>query len=365
MFRRFLSVIALLCLALVPVAAAAAEEPKTREVVDSDGKSVVVPYEVTRVAPVIPAFAQVTEMLTRGGGKIVAYPIQGVGDYFKRVFPDIVAGNPSRYASDSVEDLIASGAQVVYGPMTLLSDDQRAQLDKAGIAVVAVNGIYTVDQMCRSFLTIGRILGEAETARAEEFVRYYRGNMDEAARRTAHLAEKDRVRMLVVSIGGGTFSTINRGDIGHEYLIAAGGINVAADYLAGSRQALVVDPELIVTWDPQFIMATSRNARDELLNSPGLADVRAVRDKKIFICPYGIFQWSVRSGEGAMLPLWLGTVMYPDLFADVDMKKVVRDFFRDFYNYSTTPEEEVRILGGPDNFTPASHYQAVNPGGGQ
>ena len=347
--RWLLTLVLTLTLTLTGPGLAASE---TREVLDSNGQPVTIPKEVTQVAPTIPAFAQVTEMLTLGGGKVVAYPVTNIRDYFKKVFPDIVRSNPKNYDSGAVEDIIASGAQVVYGPDLRFSESQRDQLRQAGIPVVSINGIATIEEMSQSFQIIGDILGPEESARAREFVNYYQGNAAEAARRTAQIPEKERARLLVLRRNGGALSTINKNDIGHQYLTAAGGLNPAADYMAETRQALTVDPESVVEWDPQFIMTDSQGSQEEILKSPALAPVDAVKNKRVAICPYGIFLWRVRSAEGAMLPLWLGSLMYPDLFADVDMKAVVRDFFKNYYNYQASPEEIDQVLGGPTQFRP-------------
>ncbi|MDR3248825.1 MAG: hypothetical protein LBT39_08560, partial [Treponema sp.] len=72
----------------------------------------------------------------------------------------------------------------------------------------------------------------------------------------------------------------------------------------------------------------------------------AVRDRKVYVCPYGIYLWSVRSGEGAMLPLWLGTKIYPERFSDIDMKNVVQHFFNSFYNYDIPVAEIETVLAG-------------------
>ncbi|MDR0882799.1 MAG: ABC transporter substrate-binding protein [Candidatus Adiutrix sp.] len=351
MAKKILGLAALLTLFLT-LAGPALAAPETRQVLDSNGRPVTIPKEVTRVAPLIPAFAQVTEMLTLGGGKVVAYPVTNIRDYFKKIFPDIVSSNPKNYDSSSVEDIIASGAQVVYGPDLRFSEAQRDQLRQAGLAVVAINGIGSIEEMSQSFQIIGDILGPEESARARAFVKYYQGNAAEATRRTAQIAEKDRARLLVLTSTGGTLSTINKTDVGHQYLTAAGGLNPAADYLPDTRQALTVDPESVVQWDPQFIMTDSQASQEEILNNPALATVDAVKNKRVAICPYGIFLWRVRSAEGAMLPLWLGTLMYPDLFADIDMKTVVRDFFKNYYHYQASPEEIDQVLGGPTQFRP-------------
>jgi iron complex transport system substrate-binding protein len=50
-----------------------------------------------------------------------------------------------------------------------------------------------------------------------------------------------------------------------------------------------------------------------------------------------------------MLPLWLGKAMYPDLFGDIDMKTVVRDFFNKYYNYDIDAAEIDKVLAGDAN----------------
>lgn len=323
------------------------ELPSTRVVLNSEGEEIIIPYEITKAAPVIGAFAQMTEMLTAGAGKISAAAVNNISDYFKQVFPDYVVSNPNDYASNSVEDLIASGTQVVYGPGTVFSEEQLAQLDAAGIAFVAVNNIADVKGMCQSFEIIGSILGEAESARAAEFVNYYKGNISDAQKRTAGVADADRVGFLSLFYSADAYTTINGKDICNEYIEAAGGINLAKDYVAqAGGNALTVDAEQVVAWNPQVIMTSSQSGRDHVLADPALATVEAVKTGSVYVAPYGVYLWSVRSGEGAMLPLWLGTKMYPELFSDIDMTALVKNFFNEYYNYDISDGELETVLAG-------------------
>jgi iron complex transport system substrate-binding protein len=96
-------------------------------------------------------------------------------------------------------------------------------------------------------------------------------------------------------------------------------------------------------------MSSNRSGRDAILKDPALQTVDAVKAGKVYVCPNGIYRWSVRSGEGGMIPLWLGTKMYPELFADVSMQKVVRDFFKNFYAYDISDADIEVVLAGDDN----------------
>lgn len=323
-------------------------EPETRIVTGDDGTEVEIDYTITKAAPIIGAFAQMTEMLTAGGGKIVAGATAQISDYFKQVFPDYVESNPNNYDARTIEDLIAAGAQVAYGPASIFSEDQVDQLKQAGCAFVPISNIGTVEGICNAFLIIGEILGPEEYARAQEFVEYYQGNIDLAKEHTSALEESDKVTFLSLFYSESAYTTINSNDISNEYILAAGGVNVAADYGIDTQgsNSLAVDAEQIVAWNPQFIMTSTQAGKDAILADPALATVDAVKNGNVAVCPYGIYLWSVRSGEGSMLSLWMGVQMYPDLFSDIDMANVVKSFFNDWYNYDISDEEIDNVLAG-------------------
>jgi iron complex transport system substrate-binding protein len=340
--------------ARLPLWAAGEREQKSgtavRLVKDSNGLDVEIPGNVERAGPVIGAFAQMTEVVTQGGGKISAAATQNISAYFKKVFPDYEKSNPNNYNATSVEELIASRTQVAYGPESIFSADQRGQLKAAGVAFVAINNIRDVKGMCESFQIIGNILGEAEAQKAREFVAYYQGAIDDAKRRTALLSDSQKVRFLTMVYSAGAYSTTNGTDISNEYIEAAGGINVAKDYAGpAAGTSLTVDAEQVVKWNPQVIVASNRPGVDAILKDPALQTVDAIKNRRVYACPNGIYRWNVRSGEGAMYPPWLGTIMYGELFKDVDMKKVVRDFFKNFYNYDISDADIAVVLAGDDN----------------
>jgi iron complex transport system substrate-binding protein len=340
----------LLFLALVVPQAPPLWAEESRKVRDSSGNIVLIPVKVERVAPLIGAFVQITQMLTLGQSKVVAYPTGSISDYFLEVFPDLILKNPHRYDTSSVEEIITSRAQVVFGPDGRLSDVEKRQLNAASIAVVPINGLATVRELKESFLLIGEILGPEEKERAQAFVEYYQDSLAWPYARIKEIKESQRPRVLVLNFIGGALGTINKFDICHEYITSAGGINLAADYLAGSGGITQhIDPESVILWDPEIILTYSQESQREILSNSALQNVRAVKNKRIYTVPYGIYLWSVRSGEGALMTPWLGTVFYPQLFSDVDLEELVRDFYLRFYKHSPSDEEVVSILAGSKN----------------
>ena len=85
----------------------------------------------------------------------------------------------------------------------------------------------------------------------------------------------------------------------------------------------------------------------------------AVKNGNVYVCPTALYLWCVRSAEGALMTPWLGSVMYPELYADQDMTKVLQDFYKDFYNTDLSDADAANILSG------ATSSGAGNPQGGQ
>ncbi|MDI9502948.1 MAG: ABC transporter substrate-binding protein [Bacillota bacterium] len=325
------------------------EKEETKTVVGHDGKEVELPGIVERISVYPGAFNQMTAILSEGGGVLVAASTDQLSDYFKQVFPDYVEENPNNYNSTNVEDIIASGAQVATAVDGALSEEQIEQLEAAGIPFVSVTRMRTVDELCESYLLLGEILGGNAGNRAKEFVDYYQASVADAREKTKDLTEEERVRFLLVRQAGDSRSTINSNDISQTYIEAAGGINVAADAKPGEgTQQIVIDAEQIVAWNPEVIMAASQSGAESLRNDPALATVDAVVNDRVIVCPYGVYMWSVRSGEGAMLTPFLGTVLHPERFSDVNMEEIVRDFFQRFYQYEISDEEIQNTLNGPE-----------------
>ena len=319
----------------------------TRTVTDSNGEEVEIPAEVTRVAPTMGAFAQATEMFCDGNGKIAAASTKQVSDAFKAVFTDYEKSNPNNYDSSSVEDLISADVQVVYGPTSMYSDEQLDQMKQAGIAVVTLNKLSTVEDMCTDFLTIGQILGDDEYERAQQFVEYYKKSISDAEERASKLSDADKHTVLQLNISGDQYICADDKDIANAYYEAVGAKNVAAGYDgAQSGQYRSVDAEQIVKWNPEYIITMNSGVKDQILADAALADVDAVKSGNVYVCPTALYLWCVRSAEGALMTPWLGSVIYPDLYADQDMTKVLQSFYQDFYGAELSDGDAETILSG-------------------
>lgn len=367
--RGVIAVMAACALALAMVGCAgggSGQSSSTRTVTAADGTQVEIPAQVTKVAPTIGALAEVTMIVSKGDPVISAAATQQITDKFKQYFPRYSEGNPNDYSAQSVEDLIASGTQVVFGVQSMYSDDQLDQLEQAGIAFVPINSVSTVDELCDATELIGEILGGDYQQQAQKFSTYWKQQLSDAQNATASVSSKQTI--LEAMYNSGSFTTVNSSDIMNEYFEAAGLTNVAADLQksstgsngqssgsngqnsgnkgSGGAQGIAIDAESIAQMNPEWIITNSQEGKEALMSNPALSKVTAIANNHVLVSPQGAYLWIVRSGEGAMVPMWLVSQVYPDLAGSYDAKTAVKDFFKEFYSYDLDDAAVEGILAG-------------------
>lgn len=367
--RGVIAVMAACALALAMVGCAgggSGQSSSTRTVIAADGTQVEIPAQVTKVAPNIGALAEVTMIVSKGDPVISAAATQQITDKFKQYFPRYSEGNPNDYSAQSVEDLIASGTQVVFGISSMYSDDQLDQLKQAGIAFVPINSVSTVDELCDATELIGEILGGDYQQQAQKFSTYWKQQLSDAQNATASVSSKQTI--LEAMYNSGSFTTVNSSDIMNEYFEAAGLTNVAADLQkssagsngqssgsngqnsgnksGGGAQGITIDAESIAQMNPEWIITNSQEGKEALMSNPALSKVTAIANNHVLVSPQGAYLWIVRSGEGAMVPMWLVSQVYPDLAGDYDAKTAVKDFFKEYYSYDLDDAAVEGILAG-------------------
>lgn len=318
-----------------PPADSAAEE--TRTLTDQSGAEVTLPPE-PKIAASIGAFAQSVALV--GGEDQLVATIDGMSDMFHTVWPK---ANPDGHDAANVEDVIASGAEVIIGPE--FTDEQKTQLSAAGVEPFVIDTFGTVEEMQDVVTLIGDVVGGVAPEKAEEFVEYYGNNIAFTEEKTSDIPDGERVKLLNLRFFEGAYSTVPGSDISADYAAAVGADFSSAE-ITEEGIAASVDAEQVIAWAPDVIFTMGLEARDKILDDPALATVPAVANKKVYAEPVGTYPWSVRSAEGALMPLFLATITYPDRFADLSLEDETREFYQRFYGYSLSDKELEQILSG-------------------
>lgn len=316
---------------------------QARIIVDDGDKEVQIPDNIERVTPMIGAFTQMSAMLA-AEDKIISGAAR-LPKMMSKIFPKIkTMNNVSGSLTSSAESIIASNTQVVFGPVGMIFDEnQRAQLEAAGIAVVNINKFSNASEIKGAVSKIAEILGGDAVKKADEFNEYFDENIKYVNQKVQNI--KDKKRVLALNFNSGNFSTISGKDIGAEYIKIAGGVNLSSqDNETDFKISKTINEEQVIIFNPDVIITNSREGKERILNNPAFKQLKAVKEDAVFVVPSGVYLWSVRSAEGALQPLWLAKIFYPEIFSELNLEEEVKKFYLKFYRYELSDEEVKEIL---------------------
>ena len=207
-----------------------------------------------------------------------------------------------------------------------------------GIPVV---GFYPhkTDTLIEELEKLGYIFGRKEEA--QKFIDFYEGYTNTIEERTEGISEEDRPRVYLekASTSGKKWSSSGSKSGYTQKIEMAGGNNIFGDN-AGSR--ITVDPEEVIKRDPEVILVRVRDEvgggyasdditelseiRDEIMNRPELAEVTAVKNKKVYV-----FNVDILGGVN-YLPgtAYLGKWFHPNLFEDLDPRAIHQEYLTEF-----------------------------------
>lgn len=263
---------------------------------------------------------------------------------FARVMPGIEdLPMPGTLKNASVEEIAQLKPDVVI-VSNQMPQETIGQLEKLGIPVVGIT-LYTADKEQASTMSpdlkdpeeayndglrqavtiLARIAGNP--ARGEELLSYIDKNRQIVTDHLAEIPEAQRVRVFMANENNYTYGT---GKYVGLAMKRAGAKNVA-ETLKGYVQ---VTPEQVASWNPDVIFVQSRYAPilEQIKTSPAWREINAVKNRRLYMAPDYAKPWGNPTPESMALgEIWLAKTLYPDHFKDVDMDKLVNDYYETFY----------------------------------
>ncbi len=189
---------------------------------------------------------------------------------------------------------------------------------------------------------LGGLLGQPE--RAEALAGYAGQTLEEAEKLRESVAEADRISVYYAEETDGLTTECDR-SVHSQVITASGGRNVyqCTDTGHSGRQKISLeqvmryDPQVIVSWEPQFIK--------NLADRPGWKNIRAVKDGRVYRIPRTPLNWFDRPPTFMRLlgTRWLINRLYPGA-ASRDMVAETRDFYRLFLHIELDEATARQIL---------------------
>lgn len=312
-----------------------AEQPDMREFTDSVGRTVELPYEITKVAVSGPLTQIVLFALCPD--KLV-----GVSDAWSKDAEKYIAAEyynlpelGQLYGGKgelNLETLLDSGAQVVIDvgePKGSVKEDLDALSEQTGIPFVHITA--TLESMPEAYLKLGELLNMPEEA--EALAAY----CEEHYTMITKLMEGASKVKLLYCLGDEGLNVIAKGSYHAEVINLLSDNAAIVDEPSSKGSGNEVDMEQIMLWDPDVIIFApdsvySKVGEDELWN-----DLKAIKDGKYYEVPFGPYNWlGFPPGVQRYLGmLWLAKLLYPDA-ASYDMYTEAAEYFKLFYHCDLT-----------------------------
>lgn len=354
--KRMTRRLALTCLALVAAAAAGASAALAKErieITDVFGRKVAIERPVTRILlgegrqllalslihpdPVSLLAGWPSDLMKQDATTYNRYRDKFPG--LEKV-PIVGRGSADTF---SIEQALAVKPDVAilsggYGP-SMKSMDVVERLATAGIPILFIDFIARpLENTAASVAVLGQLLGRE--AEAEAYITFYNDHRRRIADRLAETRPKAPNVFMHAHAGmGACCNSPSRATVG-AFIDAAGGHNIAADVLKtpfgqlNLEYVLSTNPDIYVgtggvhladtgglVMGPGIDAKVSRAALAKIVAEPGLADLAAVRNGRV----YGL--WHIFNNNPAnflaieVLAKWF----HPELFADVDPEASLRE----------------------------------------
>ncbi len=227
--------------------------------------------------------------------------------------------------------------QVIFKTYSAMGVDPTELEARTGIPVVVLN-YGDLGGNRKEFYTTLRIMGKVlkKDARAESIIAFMDKAIADLEERSARASKNSQPSCFVGGIAHAGPHGIQSTEPAYPPFMFLGADNLAHDPSKGYKDLQHADiaREQLVDWDPDILfvdistmqLEDEGNAINELNSDPVYAGLKAIRNKNVFgVLPYNWYT----SNYGSTLAnaYYIGTVLYPDQFSDIDPGKKADEIY--------------------------------------
>ena len=338
----------LLCASAACTATQSTVSPaENHTITDMAGRTVVVPSEIETILCTSPPSTNLVYMVApdRLSGwnfrpeegyipeQYMALPV--VGGWFGKE-----TGNYETFISMH-PDVVVEGYTTDGGTARVTVAERQEKMEP--IPVVAVEDTTNATGYSAPIRFMGALLGEEE--QAEAMISFYEGVLATVTERVASIPDDDRVGVYYAE-GPKGLTTDPTGSQHSELIELCGGRNIADCALTPGIGMTEVSMEQIIRWDPDVILAGDPKFYAAVRTDPLWQDITAVKTGRVYLIPRTAFCWFDRPpGINRIIGIpWTAKVLYPDLFADMDLESLVREYHETFIHVPLSDDQIREIL---------------------
>lgn len=315
-----------------------AAELETRIVVDGLGREIEVPAKVETIVTLGNASRMATylgladKMITVTSGDNNDSVVMAYGYYNHDIWADLPVCSSGGYGEINPEVIIEASPDVI---LCTFEEDIVANIEEQlGRKVVAApQGTLFAEDYEHALRVFGEACGVSD--RAETVIAFIQECLADLDSRTSSIADDNKPTALcaAATFRGGhgiagvyannaVFATVNAKDVTVGYIDAQKGVEV--------------DKEQVLEWNPDLIVLDASNlglVENEYAEDPAFFEsLNAIKNGELY-------QWpnSTSNYTNVEIPLvnayYIGSVMFPEAFADVDFETKAEEIFRFFLGH--------------------------------
>lgn len=248
----------------------------------------------------------------------------------------------------NIEALVALEPEVVYYNAADKADLEK--LENAGLTAVAFSPTkwkFDVVETYRQWIGLLDQIYPSSSKNAK-LVDQYSTDIYNMIQETVAGVEQPQKILFLYQYDENAMITSSSRFFGEWWAKAAGGVNVASDVQAETANAKIT-MENVYEWNPDVIFITNftkATPEDLYSNAIGTDDwstVKAVQDHRVYKMPMGTYRTYTPSSDTPMTLLWMAQAVYPELFADVDVRAEVKDYYSQLFGITLTDDQIDRM----------------------
>jgi iron complex transport system substrate-binding protein len=328
------------------------ETSGSKNITDMANRTVQIPATINKVVATSPPMTTMIYMLAPD--KLTAVNFQWTdeeSEFIPSQYKNLpVVGGWFGSQDGNYEEFIASEPDIIIESLdegmgvNLATVEERQ--DKFGkLPVIAVEDTTDVTKVDGSIKFLGLVLGEEDKAQA--LIDFRDKYLDEVEKVSGSIPDSNK-KTVYYAEGSDGLETDPSGSSHSQLINLCGGINVADVLFENGTGTVQVSIEQVIKWNPDIIITTDTQFYHSVYNDPKWANIKAVQNKEVYLSPQSPFKWFDRPpGANIIIGIpWTAKVIYPDKYADLDLKQATKEFYNNFYHFDLSDDQVKDILTG-------------------
>ena len=329
------------------------ENKKTRTITDHAGNTIEVPEKIERI--VIDQIPILSTYMAYHHGKapyIVGYAgsLKQVisNTVLKDIAPELLdSQNTVQSQSDiNIEEIMKLKPDVIF--YNASNKEHYETLKKTGIpcvgfATVGTNGpADPIDRYTQWLKLLEDVFGE--NGKTDDFIKAGQDIVKDVEERISKIDDsKKPTGVILWKYVQGVPMVAGKGVFGDFWLNRIGVKNLANEAKGFAKVSIEQfyqwNPDILYLDGPGLLDITTKDVFENSVEGINFSNMKAVKDKKVYNTKLGMWNWFTPNPDGPLVLAWLAKSTYPEEFKDYDLKAMIKDYYKTWYDYELTNEQ--------------------------